>query len=449
MNSASSALRISVVEVDLPHGLEGLLPALNPSTAWIREGTGLIGLGTAASATARGNNRFTQLAQFWDSLLANSLGPTAEGADPAPLTAFVSATFSADSRYASHLVVPEILIRQGQPEAEGADHPGGTTRAATVLIAADSSGPDIQDVLARHGLQLRESGRGHSDDGRAQLLAIGDGCDLPATRIEPGAQTKRQHLSAVAAGLSAIEDRTVEKLVLARDVVVASDDPLPVGTILQRLAQTYPQTWTYWVGEVLGATPEMLVRVRGREVSSRVLAGTISRSDDASGLIRDDKQHREHELAVRSLLDGIGPLTESLQSPAEPGVLELPNVYHLVSDVTGTLAADESGKLPGALAVAEAAHPTAAVCGTPTTPAAQLIAQLEAADRGPYAGPVGWLDAAGNADFGIALRGGVLEDQHRLRLFAGGGVVAGSEPEIELAETEIKLAPMLTALGLS
>ncbi|GFZ91680.1 isochorismate synthase [Nesterenkonia alkaliphila] len=442
MTSAPATLHLQAAEVDLPGGVNALLPHTDPSGVWVREGEGLIGLGAAASATATGPRRFAELAAFWESVAVAEADFGAESSvetDTTPesgisssgaglLTGFVSVTFSADSSYASHLVVPEVLIRHDD--------------AATTLITATGEPEPLSETLARHGLELGEVGA------LPQLLPSGPALSLPATALKPGTQSERQHLSAVSAGLSAIAQGTVEKLVLARDVVVSAEAPLPLGAVLARLAQAYPQTWTYRVGEVLGATPEMLVRVRGAQLSSRVLAGTISRRDDAAGLVGDAKQHREHDLAVQSLLNGLGPLTESLQSPADPGVLELPNVYHLVSDVSGRLAADPSGRLPGPLQVAEAAHPTAAVCGTPSAAAAQLITQLEAMDRGPYAGPVGWLDAAGNADFGIALRGGLLEDESTIRICAGGGIVEGSEPESELAETEIKLTPMLGALGL-
>lgn len=128
-------------------------------------------------------------------------------------------------------------------------------------------------------------------------------------------------------------------------------------------------------------------------------------------------------------------------------MLELPNVYHLATDITGRLKRQDDDGLPSPLMVAKHAHPTAAVCGTPTPQADQLLTRLEGLDRGPFAGPVGWVDTRGNADFGIALRGGVLEDESTVRLYAGCGVVAGSEPESELAETRSKLRVMLTALG--
>lgn len=455
MISAPPSLRITAQTVDLPGGLVDLLPHIDPSGTWVREGEGLIGLGIAASSTAAGPRRFEDLSTYWTALLnswssqspahdvtgsdSGSETSSAAGAPHSPV-ALVSLAFSDHSESASRLIVPEVLIRRE----------GGHT---TLLITTEGAEPDAQ-VLHRHGLQL--------DQGnllRPTRAAASE--TLPTTHLRPGVQSERQYLSAIAAGLSAIHDGTVDKLVLARDVLVTAAAPLPTGRLLARLAAEYPQTWTYCVGAgpdapqtLLGATPEMLVRLRGKRLSSRVLAGTIARSELTSTLVRDAKQHREHDLAVASLLDQLRPVAESLQSPTEPSVLQLPNVYHLASDITGTLAVDSAGRLPSPLTVAAAAHPTAAVCGTPTTTAANLIAQLEGMDRGPYAGPVGWIDAEGNADFGIALRGGVFEGDvtpagaEAVRIFAGCGVVEGSEPESELAETRIKLKPMLRALGL-
>ena len=137
-----------------------------------------------------------------------------------------------------------------------------------------------------------------------------------------------------------------------------------------------------------------------------------------------------------------------MTSHSEPFVLELPNVWHLASDVTAELAPTADGGIPTPLALVEALHPTAAVCGFPTSVAGELISELEHMDRGPYAGPVGWMDAAGNGEWGIALRGAVIEDPHTVRLYAGCGIVAGSNPTAELAETWSKFRPMLEALEL-
>lgn len=435
MTYTSAALHSDAAEVYLPGGLLSLLPQVSPSGCWVRDGEGILGLGVAASTTATGPHRFSELAAFWDCL-----------GDHDGALAFVTATFSPTSEYPSQLILPEVLIR----------HEAGRTSVLTFSRQQETA----LEVLDRQGLHIAQQGPG--EPGELTLLSPADAPALPPTSLQPGTQSEQHYLNAVTAGLSAVEDGIVEKLVLARDVVVEAAAAVPTGAVLSRLATAYPQTWTYCVSDtggvagtdesaqaVLGATPEMLVRLRGRELSSRVLAGTIDHDEHTDALLGDDKQHREHQLAVASLLHQLEPVTETLSAPAEPRILELPNLYHLATDITGTLSVDSAGEALSPLLVAEAVHPTAAVCGTPTTTAAALIAHLEAMDRGPFAGPVGWVDTQGNADFGIALRGGVLDGQGGARLFAGCGVVEGSEPEAELAETRVKLAPMLWALGLA
>ena len=185
--------------------------------------------------------------------------------------------------------------------------------------------------------------------------------------------------------------------------------------------------------------------------TSRVLAGTIRRSGDddhdlslAAVLARSSKDLEEHEYAVRSVARALAPFCSGMNVPDVPYVLQLPNVLHLATDIT---AVADTGV--ASLALAAALHPTAAVCGTPTDSARSLIAELEHLDRERYAGPVGWIDANGDGEWAIALRCGQLSetDPHQIRLFAGCGIVAGSDPAAELAESNAKLIPMRDSLG--
>ena len=195
----------------------------------------------------------------------------------------------------------------------------------------------------------------------------------------------------------------------------------------------------------------MLVRLRSGVDTPRVLAGTLRRSGDANRdlrkgdwLSRSIKDIEEHGYGVRSVADALGPHCASVDVPAAPFVLELPNVLHLASDVSGVVA-DGSTSLD----LVASLHPSAAVCGTPTAVAMEVIREIEGLDRGRYAGPVGWLDASGDGEWGIALRCAELgrDDPCRLRLFAGCGIVAGSRPADELAESVAKLVPMRDALA--
>jgi menaquinone-specific isochorismate synthase len=242
----------------------------------------------------------------------------------------------------------------------------------------------------------------------------------------------------------------LEKVVLARDLVATTEAPVDVRALLLRLSARYPSCWTFAVDGLVGSTPELLVRRTGDHVVSRVLAGTSARSSDAvvdakhaADLLASDKDRSEHELAVRSVADALGPFCSDLVVPRAPEVVRLANVQHLQTDVTGRLAGRES-----ALDLAAALHPTAAVCGTPTSLARTTIRELESMDRGRYAGPVGWIDGRGDGAFGIALRCAQVDphDERTLRMYAGCGIVAGSVPADELAEAQTKLLAVREAL---
>jgi menaquinone-specific isochorismate synthase len=254
--------------------------------------------------------------------------------------------------------------------------------------------------------------------------------------------------SVVADAVRRIDAGELEKVVLARDLVARTDDPVDVRWPLQRLAESYPTCWTFHVGGLFGATPEMLVRRERGLVTSRVLAGTIRRSGDdardlalAASLARSSKDLEEHEYAVRSVAEALAPHCTSMNVPETPFVLHLPNVMHLATDVTGVMQDHTTS-----LGLAAALHPSAAVGGTPTAEALALIDEIEGMDRGRYAGPVGWIDSTGDGEWGIALRCGLI-DGSSVRLFAGCGVVADSDPEAELAEAQAKFVPVRDALG--
>jgi menaquinone-specific isochorismate synthase len=240
--------------------------------------------------------------------------------------------------------------------------------------------------------------------------------------------------------------------VLARDLVATAGGEIDVRWPLRRLAESYPMCWTFHVDGLFGATPEMLVRRERGLVTSRVLAGTIRRTGDdardlalAATLARSSKDLEEHEYAVRSVADALAPHCSSMNVPEAPFVLHLPNVMHLATDVAGVIhdAADPAGT---SLDLAEALHPSAAVGGTPTDVATALIGEIEGMERGRYAGPVGWMDATGDGEWGLALRSAEL-DGSTVRLFAGCGIVADSDPAAELAEAQAKFVPVRDSLS--
>ncbi|MCZ2402301.1 isochorismate synthase [Paenarthrobacter sp. Z7-10] len=419
---------------------------------WSRRGDGLAGFGETARFTSRGPERFSEAEQWWKSVLA-----TAEVRDNVRLPgsgalAFGSFAFSKVSVYESRLIIPRAVVgfRDSQAwltQLTFDDAPltaKGAHRELARLLAA--AGPQTATVP-------NSFGDGTVVDGTRADTA-GDSHDPAAAVLSTGSLSEQEWMDTVAQGVAAIEAGELEKVVLARDVVARFASPVSRAGILAALADKYSECWTYGVDGLLGSTPEILIKVDGTTAQARVLAGTLDRDGAPDGeefarqvLAGSRKQRHEHDFAVRSLTRQLAPFATDLSFPKEPFILELPNVWHLASDVKAELA-DVDGHLPTPLALVEALHPTAAVCGTPRTEAGALIRRLEKLDRGPYAGPVGWLDGSGNGEWGIALRGAVLESHSSVRMYAGCGIVAASDPAAELAETWAKFRPMLQALGL-
>jgi menaquinone-specific isochorismate synthase len=255
-------------------------------------------------------------------------------------------------------------------------------------------------------------------------------------------------LDAVTTAEKAVRDGALEKVVLARDMRVWSKTKLSPRRLVKRLAERFPECYTFSVDGLIGATPELLVRSEGSHVSSLILAGSIRRGadeteDDELGrrLLNSTKDAVEHDISVRSVTELWGRFCETMTIASSPTLLKLANVQHLATEVQGGMR-----KAHSALEIAGTLHPTAAVCGLPRDKAMDMIRRLEGMSRARYAGPVGWVDAQGNGEWGIALRCAEL-DGGSARLFAGGGIVAGSTPEDELDETRIKLLAMQSALG--
>jgi menaquinone-specific isochorismate synthase len=256
----------------------------------------------------------------------------------------------------------------------------------------------------------------------------------------------------VSQAITEIKSGRLEKVVLARDLTANSTSEINVNDLLQRLEIDYPSTWVFLVDGLIGATPELLVRLSKSMITSRVLAGTIQKTGNeerdlalAASLAKSSKDLEEHEYAVKSVADSLAPFCSSTNVPESPFVLHLSNVMHLATDVTGVL--NDSTKQADIFTLIENLHPSAAVCGTPTEDAKKLISELEQMNRSRYAGPVGWIDANNDGEIAIALRCGLLSNQNKsIRIFAGCGIVAGSDPVTEYAESQAKLMPMRTAL---
>ena len=203
------------------------------------------------------------------------------------------------------------------------------------------------------------------------------------------------------------------------------------------------------VDGLVGATPETLARTDGTRLTARVLAGSAARGADAvadraaaEALAASAKDVEEHAFAIASLVDALRPLATDLRVDPEPFRLQLPNLWHLASDVQATLPVGTTS-----LDVADALHPTAAVAGTPTDVAVRLVAELEGVDRGRYAGPVGWFGASGDGEWMLALRSAQIDPDGTVTAWAGAGIVGGSDPQREVAETALKFRPIRDALA--
>ncbi len=254
--------------------------------------------------------------------------------------------------------------------------------------------------------------------------------------------SREEWRAAVIEALRRIHDGELTKVVLARTVTVDADRPFDRRSVLRRLRAQQPGCFVYAAGAMVGASPELLVARSGSTVISRPLAGTAVLGDDAVDRLRHSaKDMREHQLVVDAIRTVLARWCTHLDAPSVPEIDTFADVAHLATPIYGTL----RDPAPDALTLVRALHPTPAVGGMPTAAALAAIARLEPEPRGCYAGPVGWVDARGDGEWAVALRGGRFEGAHAL-LHAGAGIVSGSDPDAEWAEIEAKLVPMLTAL---
>ena len=465
--------------------------------------------GPSPSADAPNHNpprRIEQLRQAWrhevgqaswlDQVRRPGSGPLALGA----------ITFSATSQASSVLVVPQVLVgrdRQGwwltrfelspattAPRGEVFRGQPYTPQLSFVRAVAENAAEnaglaDILDFVCAQGraasaVKISPAGaKSHTSAatsadspavvGQTNAPIVGQASE-PTKTSQSSTLSDSQWTGAVELATQALKQNRAIKVVLARDSYLSSS--LTLGAALEHLATRFATTWTFSVDGMIGASPEMLLQLREREVFSRVLAGTARRRANmdqseleqlADWLRGSPKNSREHQLAAASAVKALTPITEQLRA-SEPFALTLPNVIHLATDIYGQVAGDT-----GALALVEALHPTAAVCGTPTAAAAQLIGELEGMDRERYAGPVGWVDWRGEGQWCIALRSGQVlsptaqtagtqggpagypmgnQPVGAVRIFAGAGIMPDSVAADELAETNAKMAPMRAALGL-
>jgi len=408
------ATRVRTREVPDLGELISLLPTSRGALGWVRAGEGMVAWGSAAVIETGGPGRFWHAEAAWRGLVERFDIRDEVGVPGTGPVAFVSFAFG-DDPGRSVLVVPRVLVgrRAGRSWVTEIDVRGGAWSDGVpgCLVPASAR------VAVRSPTALRWS----------------DGA-MPASRWR----------AAVATAVRRMRAGELEKVVLARDVVAHSATPLDSRHLMRGLADRNPDSWTFAVQGLVGATPELLLRREDGYVDSRVLAGT-SWPGEPLDLLGSAKSRHEHAVAVESLLSALEPSCTWVRSTG-PSLLSLPTVTHLSTDVHARLADPGRDTL---LSLAEAVHPTAAVGGTPRRTALEVIAELETIggmDRGRYAGPVGWVDADGDGELGLALRCAQLRGTSA-RLFAGCGLVADSDPDTELAETEAKFRAVRDSLA--
>ncbi|HUB99028.1 MAG TPA: isochorismate synthase [Solirubrobacterales bacterium] len=404
-------------------------------------GFALAGLGVAHESASRGRERFRDVAEECsrtggDAIVDEPAGLPA-GAGPVWLGGFA---FDPDGGGSSawsslppgSLVLPELsLCRSGE-------------RTFLTLNAVVASGEEAAQVEARLGVRL------------ATLRA-----DQPLPMLDPhptdhaeirSARPPGEFEAVVKAATDQIAASDMSKVVLAREVIVhaaAAHDP---AALFGAMRIQFPACFCFCCGTpeaaFLGASPELLVRRSGASVSTVALAGSTRRSSDPAvddhlgeQLLRSDKDRREQRIVSERIVRALRPHAVWVEAAAEPEIVKVANIQHLATPVIAQLAEPHS-----AIEMAGLLHPTPAVGGEPWPAAAATIAELEGMDRGWYAGPVGWMDATEDGEFCVALRSGLLRDRDA-HLFAGVGVVAGSDPAAELAETEVKLQALLPFLA--
>ena len=400
----------------------------------------MVALGAATRLMGYGAQRFSQIFADWRGLLSHALVDAASSYPlPAPVSlggfAFDPAR-RAESGWAEYpdalLVVPRFLFSSCA---------GSSWITINVLVTSDCNRQASADAVVDSLCTLQgeeEAGIGEESSGSVEVQ-----------QDETHIVQWKQKVSAI---VKEIENGTLEKLVLARSVHAHSPRLLNPGAVIQNLRCGYHHCTLFAFASrqrcFVGATPERLVRLEERNVRVDCLAGSTRRgaTDDedrifGETLLTDRKEQREHAIVRSMLQQTLAPYCPHLTAPDTPRLLRLPNVQHLHTSVEGVL--KEACDI---FTLVAALHPTPATGGLPGDTACTLLRTYEDFDRGWYAGPVGWVDGRGGGEFVVAIRSALLSG-HDAQLFAGCGIVAGSDPEREYAESCLKLRPMLWALN--
>ena len=403
----------------------------------------LAGLGAAVVLESSGKGRFAEVSRRWRELSARAVDEAAGDCGASGPVAFGGFAFApqggASPQWAgfapASLVVPEVLLERVECD--------GSLSTRMTLAALASPDDDEDELLAR--LSAR------ADELRERPLPLLDPAPSGVYRVAT-AMPPEHYEAAVARAVELIEAGRLEKIVLAREVHVHAPRTHDPAAVMSVLREEFPSCFSFCVGRgdatFLAASPELLLRREGHRVSTIALAGSMRRSADpaiddhlAEQLLRDPGYREEHAIVARRIERTLRAHAIWVAAAHEPVIVKIANIQHLATPIRAQMS-----RPLDALELAEIMHPTPAVGGEPLERAAPLIPALEGLDRGWYVGPVGWVDSSGDGEFCVALRCALLRGT-LARCFAGGGIVRGSDPAAELAETEVKLAALLPLLA--
>jgi menaquinone-specific isochorismate synthase len=398
----------------------------------------LVGLGRALKLDLPGGlagaDDIDAVTRLLASIPCDDRAGAAPGATGHAVMAFGALPFDRDS--AASLIVPELTYGQ---ELDGTEW--------VTVVAADGSGlPDPDDPATAISLRQQLSSRVSGDPA---------GPGSPCSPVVQPLSTDNEFLSSLGSAVDAIRRNEVVKVVLSRSVDVRMDQEVDVPALLRRWASLEPNCTIFAVptdvGRFVGASPELLIERKGDRFRSRPLAGTTDRLHGAGSalpetLLDSAKDGEEHRLVVDAIRDELAPLCAALSAPEQPELVHLHAITHLGTAIDGTLRHASDGSVPSALQLVARLHPTPAVGGVPREAATELIRRLEPTPRGPYAGPVGYVDASGDGRWMVGIRA-MTVDGRSVRMTAGVGIVAGSDPSIELLETRLKFSTVFDALA--
>jgi len=407
-----------------------------------------VALGRIAQIQVEGSERFSDASQAIKDLFSDAwLVDYGEEAEERPILmggfAFSDHAAKLDSHWvrfpAARLVLPELLLTRHESSAG--------VRLSLSIHAVIDSNSSTSDIYNRMHQRL-----GWLAVHLQKPSQLPD-CGINHNNIQQGESSEVHYLQAVEQALACIENGELEKVVLARWMDIHHDKPFSASRVLHNLRENYPSCFIFAASmsgsSFLGATPERLLALRGRELLSGPLAGSVRRGSTPDEdlelqkmLLESSKERHEHDIVIRAIRQALEPHCNSLTVPSEPCILQLPGIQHLYSEISGTVHKEKEISI---LEILADLHPTPAVGGMPRQQALAWLAENENLERGWFSGPVGWVNDRGEGDFAIALRVALLRG-NSAHLHAGAGIVSGSVPEEELRETKLKMQTASSAI---